>query len=90
MIEFTPLEALLVGAAISVTTGLFVRVRCVAPKECAEHRSDMEEALTRLGTGLDEIRDSIDIIFRMLRTVVTHMDIPPAEKAKILNMGPTK
>lgn len=90
VIQFTPLEALLVGAVISVVSGLLVRVRCVGPKECAEHRRDTEEAFMRLAESLDGLKKSIDIQFRMLRAIVPYLDLPASEKAKILNMGPTK
>lgn len=82
VIQFTPLEALLVGAVISVVSGLLVRVRCVGPKECAEHRRDTEEAFMRLAESLDGLKKSIDIQFRMCGPLCLIWTCPPAKKPK--------
>ena len=78
---FTALEALLLAAFVSCIIGLVVRVRCVSPKECEERR--------RLANAVEVMKISNDIQFRMLRAIVTHLDLPAREKADILNMGPT-
>lgn len=86
---FTALEALLLAAFVSCIIGLAVRVRCVSPKECEERRRITDEAFLRLANAVETMKISNDIQFRMLRAIVTHLDLPAREKADILNMGLT-
>ena len=86
---FTALEALLLASFVSCVIGLFVRARGVSPHECEERRRITDEAYLRLAKAIEAMKVSNDIQFRMLRAIVTHMELPAKEKAQILNMGPT-
>ncbi len=76
---FTPLETMLLAAFLSCITGIFVKMRCVSPKECEHHRQAYAAMLA-------EMRESNDISRRMLQVLMTHSNLPPEVQAEILNM----
>lgn len=80
MLTFTPLEAMLLGAGISIFTGLVVRIcfnrKYVTRHDCRQFR------LFYLGQKRDN-----RLLFAMLRSVISHMDnLNPKERERILNM----
>lgn len=89
---FTPLETLLLAAVFSALVGLALRMRSVSPRECRAHRLTMQSEQKSLQMTLERMEDdmarSSSIQFRMLRGIIAHMDIPPKEKEKLLNMEP--
>ena len=80
MLTFTPLEAMLLGAGISIFTGLVVRIwfnfKYVSKRDCTQFR------LLYHGQKRD-----MRLLFAMLRAVISHMDnLSPEERERILNM----
>lgn len=92
-ITFSPLEAVLLGMLISVLTGVLIRwltVRSFVSCEDCEQKHKIIEA------GLQTMRDerkedlktqkqTMNIIFRMLRGLIIFSDIPQEKKEEILN-----
>lgn len=80
-IILTPLEAILVAAALSTLSGLVVKVflgnRYVTREEC------------QLQTNvLASIKRDNKIIFAMLRGIISHLpELSPAERTKLLNLN---
>ena len=83
-IALTPLEVLLLGGAISLLSGIAVRLfsnaHFVAKKECRLQR-DM----------LLSHKNDMNVIFAMLRAVIAHMtDLTAEERERILNLRLSK
>ncbi|XPV75538.1 MAG: hypothetical protein ACNI27_12960 [Desulfovibrio sp.] len=68
---FTPLETLLISTVLSILVGVCVRGGSVSKGDCEKQSMVMDKKFT--------------IVFRMLRGLVVHSDIPDDKKAEILN-----
>lgn len=89
---FTALGAVIAGVVIRMLTG----GRWVTQSECqARHASDCQVS-TQLISKIDELKVSQDkfqetmagknaLLFRMLRSMVAHMDLTPEQRERILN-----
>lgn len=79
---FTPLEALLGGAMVSILSGVTVRLLTggsfVTKAQC--NRNHEQECRTN-----GSIQRKLDIQFRMLRALIIHSDLPEEKKEQILN-----
>jgi len=82
MLTFTPLELLLSGGFISTLTAVFVRIwlgsKFVPRDQCRLQHEASEDSL-------DGVNAKLTILFRMLRALVVHSDIPKDTQAQILN-----
>lgn len=92
-IQFTPLEAVLMGMLISLLTGVVMRwlttrsfVTC---EDCeARHQgvlNSMKELRTQREQDLKDVKETNKTIFRMLRGLIVYSDIPQDKKEEILN-----
>jgi len=82
MLTFTPLELLLLTAFISALTAVSVRIWLgskFVPREQCRLRHDASE------DTFDAVSSKLNILFRMLRALVVHSDIPKDIQAQILN-----
>ena len=89
---FTALGAVIAGIVLRMLTGN----RFVTQSECtARHASDCQMS-TQLISKIDELRSSQDkfqdtmagknaLLFRMLRSMVAHMNLTPEQRERILN-----
>lgn len=80
--QLTQLELFLLGALLSLLTGLFVRLVMgnvyVKKSECRQVRDQTSSAL-------QEIKNGQDIQFRMLRGIIVSLPIGEKEKRELLN-----
>lgn len=80
---FTPLELVLLTAALALVSALIVRVwlgnKFVLRSECQLRHESGAAALRGFSTKLD-------ILFRMTRALIVHSDIPADKQAEILNI----
>jgi hypothetical protein len=95
--QLTPLETILGTSIIALlssgTAGIAVKMvlgeKYVTKEECQQrHENDScRDDLLRRQQQKDmaDLKKVSNIQFRMIRALVTHSDIPPAEKEKILN-----
>ncbi|WMW65769.1 hypothetical protein [Nitratidesulfovibrio liaohensis] len=79
---FTPLELVLLTGFISAVIALGVRIwlgsRFVPHEQCRlQHDASAD--------SLDNVNTKLNILFRMLRALVVHSDIPKDTQAQILN-----
>lgn len=79
-VVLTPLEALLIGGALTLVSGLVVKMvlsgRYISRQECQIQRE-----------VLVSHKQDMNIIFAMLRAVIAHMDnITPEKREDLLNM----
>jgi hypothetical protein len=96
-LHLTPLETILGTSIIALlssgTAGIAVKLvvggKYVTKDECQQrHENDnCRDDLLRKQQQRDmaDLKKSSNIQFRMIRALVTHSDIPPNEKEKILN-----
>jgi len=82
MLTFTPLELLLLTAFVSSLTAVSVRIwlgsKFVPRDQCRLRHEASEDSL-------DGVNAKLTILFRMLRALVVHSDIPKDTQAQILN-----
>ena len=74
---------------VSISRASFYRQPAGETLENLELMRIIDEAFLRLANAVEVMKISNDIQLRMLRAIVTHLDLPAREKADILNMGPT-
>ena len=83
VLTFTALEAMLLGAGISLLTAVAVRLlfasRFVSRAECRIQR----EMLIRQ-------KKTNDLMFAMFRAIIAHMDIPPGTSACLITLVPRR
>ena len=91
--EFTGLNMILISGC-SITIGVIGAMvgmsrRFVTKESCtAQHRYD-SKSVEELAKLIDKIQRNTDIQFRMLRAMVSHMDLTPDQRAQILNAEPS-
>jgi hypothetical protein len=89
---FTALGAVIAGVVIRMLTG----GRWVTQSECAaRHASDCQMSsqliakIDELRSGQERFQESVDaknsMLFRMLRSMVAHMNLSPDQRERILN-----
>lgn len=88
-IILTPLEAILVAAALSTLSGLVVKIflnnRYATRAEC-EHYVTREECQLQTNV-LASINKDNKIIFAMLRGIISHLpELTPKERERLLNL----
>lgn len=94
---FSPLETACITAILSLLVALVVHVvtkrSYVSHGQCEERRAHVCSTMQAVQTGHSELRSDLkrrtDILFRMMRAMVTHdKDMPANVKVDILNETP--
>ena len=93
MMELTGLELTMSGVALTALGGWLASWRGQSKTDCAKCQSECRAAvqaqLDRIAREQDELAGEvarkIDILFRMVRSLIIHSEIPKDEQDRILN-----
>lgn len=91
--ELTGLELTLISGAMATAGAALATLRSQSKSACKECRADcraqVEERLKAIEAEQDDLAGSmamkIDILFRMVRSLIVHSDIPKEEQERLLN-----
>lgn len=91
--EMTGMEVFLGGTALTALGGWLSAMRGVSRGECRQCRDAIRKELLReigeLDTQArqfhDKVSGQLNVLFRMVRSLVVHADIPKEEQDRILN-----
>lgn len=89
----TGLEVFLGGTALTALGGWLSAVRGVSRSECMRCREEIRAEFFREVESVDEsisqfqkkTSNQLNVLFRMVRSLVVHADIPREEQDRILN-----
>ena len=91
--ELTGLELTLISGAVATSGAVLATVRGQSKNACdkcrADCRAQVEERIKAIEADYDDLAGSmalkVDILFRMVRSLIVHSDIPKDEQERLLN-----
>jgi hypothetical protein len=87
---FSGFETVLISAIMAVLSAggaiLGMTKKFVAKTDCAYHHNSVIQSDTEIKARLAQISDKQDLQFKMLRTMILHMELPADKKSDLLNM----
>lgn len=87
--EFTTLELTLGGFVLTVIGGLIASRRSRSLEDCDacqnSCRNHLQAQIDKIKKDQDSVDKKFDLIFRMVRSLVIHSEIPKDEQERILN-----